>query len=220
VKLLGNLRQTLADRLTTLRARKGWTQHDLAAACVDPKTGEARSASWVRGYEQQVRWPDPEDLDLLAKALEVPVSELISTADVSGKAYAALAKEMSEVIDRASAKPRPLSQPNQALNPAVLQEALYHFMGEKARLTMELETIQKRLSEVPFDLIDSFIEAKARISPESLNKLVALIPTLDNDEAKELLAFARDLQRARPSSASGSNESAPGRKVSKNSRKA
>jgi transcriptional regulator with XRE-family HTH domain len=65
---LGNLRQYLATRLATLREAKGWNQHDLAAAC-EEIAGRKRSVSWIRGYEQQTRWPDPEDLELLAKAL-------------------------------------------------------------------------------------------------------------------------------------------------------
>jgi transcriptional regulator with XRE-family HTH domain len=73
LKGLANLRHYLATRLATLRASRGWAQHDLAAAC-------GRSPSWVRGYEQQKRWPDPEDLDLLARALGVSPESLIARA--------------------------------------------------------------------------------------------------------------------------------------------
>lgn len=56
---------------------KGWNQHDLAAACSEIAR-EKRSASWVRGYEQQTRWPKPEDLDLLGAALDVDPASLIA----------------------------------------------------------------------------------------------------------------------------------------------
>lgn len=64
------MRQTLADNLFELRKQFGWTQHDLAAAANIPVKN-------IRNYEQQLRWPDPEVLEVLAKALKVTPFELI-----------------------------------------------------------------------------------------------------------------------------------------------
>jgi transcriptional regulator with XRE-family HTH domain len=71
--LLGNLRKALSVRMKELRDKRGWDQHDLAAAV-------NMSASGIRGYEQEKRWPDPEELEKLAKALGVK-SEIELLAD-------------------------------------------------------------------------------------------------------------------------------------------
>lgn len=66
-----DLRSILATRLVQLRLKNNLTQQQLADAC-------HRSAGWVRGYEQQTRWPDPEDLELLAKVLGVDAIDLLT----------------------------------------------------------------------------------------------------------------------------------------------
>lgn len=70
MNLLNNLRKTLAERLAHYRKVHGWTQHDLATAA-------NMSASGLRGYEQQTRWPDPEELARLAKALGIESEDLL-----------------------------------------------------------------------------------------------------------------------------------------------
>lgn len=68
--LVANLRQILADRLAHHRKLLGWTQHDLAA-----ESGIKVQA--LRNYEQQRRWPDPEEIERLARALGVQPSDLL-----------------------------------------------------------------------------------------------------------------------------------------------
>jgi len=64
IELLANLRRILADRLFTLRKKRGWRQPDLAAAC-------GLSSATIAQYEQQKRCPQPEDLNAIARALGV-----------------------------------------------------------------------------------------------------------------------------------------------------
>lgn len=74
---LANLRRTFAERLVQLRKRKNWTQYDLAPAA-------GISVDTLRGYEQQKRWPDPEIIEALAKALDCrPADILIAPEDMS-----------------------------------------------------------------------------------------------------------------------------------------
>lgn len=69
--LLANLRQALATRLSHYRKVMKWTQHDLAAHV-------GTSVEAIRGYEQQRRWPDPEMIEAMAKALNVRPIELLT----------------------------------------------------------------------------------------------------------------------------------------------
>lgn len=71
---LSRLRQTLASRLAYYRDKRGWTQHDLAAAV-------GKSASGIRGYEQMTRWPDPEDLEHIARALGIRPVDLLTAPE-------------------------------------------------------------------------------------------------------------------------------------------
>lgn len=64
------MRKMLADNLSSLREKRGWTQHDLAAAA-------ETSVENIRNYEQKRRWPDPEILDGIAMALEVNSLDLL-----------------------------------------------------------------------------------------------------------------------------------------------
>jgi transcriptional regulator with XRE-family HTH domain len=128
---LGNLRSVLANRLAMFRARKGWTQHDLAAACVDPATGRARSASWVRGYEQQTRWPDPDDLDLLANALGVSPAAFFGDAEP----IAPTPEEALRVLERALDMTQ--SHNRDPLAARVARILADPDLGETARLALE-----------------------------------------------------------------------------------
>lgn len=71
MELLGNLRAIFSHNLKHYRELRGWTQHDLGAAA-NIKTPT------LRGYEQQTRWPDPEEIDALAEALGVPSWKLFT----------------------------------------------------------------------------------------------------------------------------------------------
>lgn len=64
-----------ADRLRALRAAADLTQEGLAAAC--GFSGQSR----VSNYEQATREPSIDDLNLLAKALQVPVGTLVDPAE-------------------------------------------------------------------------------------------------------------------------------------------
>lgn len=77
MEVLGNLRQTLADNIYRLRKERGWTQHDLAAAA-------GMSVDALRGYEQKKRWPDPEQIEALAGALESPPWLLVCPPEKMG----------------------------------------------------------------------------------------------------------------------------------------
>ncbi len=64
------LRSNFADNLVRLRKDRGLTQDDIAE-----RTGMA--VQTIRGYEQRINWPDPERIELLAKALDVTVCDLM-----------------------------------------------------------------------------------------------------------------------------------------------
>lgn len=73
MKSLTKLRKVFSDRLCELRSSRGWRQTDLAAA-----SGVASGT--IANYEQQKRWPQPEDIEALAAALEVDPLELFINA--------------------------------------------------------------------------------------------------------------------------------------------
>jgi transcriptional regulator with XRE-family HTH domain len=74
MNFLGNMRKTFADRLKQYREARNWTQYDLAAH-FDLSVGA------VRGYEQQTRWPSPEELERIAKALGTTPGDLVNAGD-------------------------------------------------------------------------------------------------------------------------------------------
>lgn len=86
------LRQTFADNLERLRKKRGWTQHDLAAAA-------EMSTEGIRGYEQKKRWPKPEEMDRIALALGVRTFELLATSeDLQPRGISA--KEALEILEK------------------------------------------------------------------------------------------------------------------------
>lgn len=90
------MRAILSDRLVHYRKLREWTQYDLAAAA---KMKVAR----LRGYEQQTRWPDPEPLEALARALGT------QPADLLGMAPTPSPEEALEVLRLALERPKPES---------------------------------------------------------------------------------------------------------------
>lgn len=96
MNLLAKLRAVFSERLKHYRESRDWTQHDLAAAA------EMKTPT-LRGYEQQSRWPDPEEIEALAEALEIPVFKLFGTD------FQTSPDEALEVISRTiKAKPSPV----------------------------------------------------------------------------------------------------------------
>lgn len=99
IELLANFRQVLAERLTRLRKSRDWTQYDLAAA--------ARiSVDALRGYEQQKRWPDPEIIEALGRALEVkPIELLVMPEELRPKSPEQALEVLSEFVKKNLSKP-------------------------------------------------------------------------------------------------------------------
>jgi transcriptional regulator with XRE-family HTH domain len=71
--VLGTLRAILAENISSLRKKRGWTQHDLAAAV-------GLSAEAIRGYEQKRKWPDPEIIEAIAGALDTDPTALFGAS--------------------------------------------------------------------------------------------------------------------------------------------
>lgn len=69
------LRKNLSDHLKRYRKMRGWDQHDLAAA-VD------LTAGGIRGYEQQTRFPKPEELQKLADLMQTTPGKLLEKPSV------------------------------------------------------------------------------------------------------------------------------------------
>jgi transcriptional regulator with XRE-family HTH domain len=117
MSLLANLRKTLAERLAYLRAQRGWKQHDLAA--------EARiSVDTLRNWEQQRRWPDPEDIEKLAHVLNVRPVDLLFPENERPKPSPLEALEiLREAIDPFALAPEALPAAVRALIPRLVQVA-------------------------------------------------------------------------------------------------
>ncbi len=69
--LLANLRRTFGDRMAYYRAKRDWTQHDLAAAS-NIKVGA------LRNWEQCKRWPRAEEIEKIAHAFGVRPVDLMT----------------------------------------------------------------------------------------------------------------------------------------------
>lgn len=70
-----------ANRLQEMRKAKGWNQSDLARAVwgeLTTKDGRqvARNRDRISAYEMGKSWPDPHNLQAIAKALEVKPEDL------------------------------------------------------------------------------------------------------------------------------------------------
>lgn len=64
------LRKNLSEHLKRYRKMRKWDQHDLAAAV-------GLTAGGIRGYEQQTRFPKPEELQRLAEVLKTTPGKLL-----------------------------------------------------------------------------------------------------------------------------------------------
>lgn len=86
------LRQLLAKRLKRLRLARGWSQEVLAELCGLHRT-------YVSDIEQGQRNIGLDNVERLAKTLDIPVSELLKEEDVTGR-YVPRIEEDGGVYER------------------------------------------------------------------------------------------------------------------------
>ncbi len=72
------LRQLLAKRLRRLRLARGWSQEVLAELCGLHRT-------YISDIEQGQRNIGLDNVERLARTLEIPVAELLKEEDVTGR---------------------------------------------------------------------------------------------------------------------------------------
>lgn len=70
-KIIDDCAKALSENMKTLRARLGWTQADLAEQ-------SRLSLSAIRQFENNTRWPRPENITAMARALGIHYSELFN----------------------------------------------------------------------------------------------------------------------------------------------